>query len=145
MWPWKAKVAGPPSARISHVKLRNLEDPNLPSIQQVLYINQSYVRGSDLFSSSFDLCNILFTNHVSRMKERNIFQKIIGTSHIGLINKQYCNVLSLFQCCMCSSAGAGVDSAKTNQTSMAKEENPEDPLLAATSPSPRGAATLPFY
>ena len=55
----------------------------------LLYINQSYVRGSDLFSSSFDLCNILFTNHVSRMKERNIFQKIIGTSHIGLINKQY--------------------------------------------------------
>ena len=35
-----------------------------------------------------DLCNILLANHVSRMKEWNIFQKIIETSHTGSMYKR---------------------------------------------------------
>ena len=41
------------------------------------------VRGSDLFSSSFPFFQFLFTNHVSRDEQRDIFQKINETSHRG--------------------------------------------------------------
>ena len=50
----------------------------------VLYYGQQYVRGSDLLSAKFPFFPFLFTNHVSRNEDRNIFQKIIKTSHILL-------------------------------------------------------------
>ena len=50
-------------------------------------------------SISFDLCNILFTNRVSRMKERDIIQKLIETSQTASTPKQYifCSVSAAVQ------------------------------------------------
>ena len=42
------------------------------------------MRGSDLFSSSFPFIQFLSTNHVSGYEERDIYQKIIKTSHMPM-------------------------------------------------------------
>ena len=53
-----------------------------------------YCLGVDAVCEVSIRCNILFTNHVSRMKERDIIQKIIETSQTASTLRQYnCDTL----------------------------------------------------
>ena len=54
-----------------------------------------YCLGVDAVCEVSIRCNILFTNHVSRMKERDIIQKIIETSQTASMPRQYAFIFEL--------------------------------------------------